>query len=214
MNKNLKIKICGMKFPQNIEAVSTLNPDMMGFIFYPNSPRYVERLDTRILQSLPDSIQKIGVFVNQKFMDTYLMVERYKLNGVQLHGNEPVEYCISFKKLDLIVLKAFPISEVSDFDTTKAYEGACNYFVFDTRTPAYGGSGVKFDWNILSGYRGETPFILSGGISLDDVETIKQINHPKFAGVDLNSKFELSPGLKSLQMLTKFIHQLKGSVVD
>ena len=210
MNNELKVKVCGMKYPQNIETVSELNPDMMGFIFHPNSPRYVERLNTEVLKSIPESILKIGVFVNQKFVDTYLMVQRYKLNGVQLHGKEPVDYCNSFKELNLVVLKAFSISDSSDFSFTIPYEGACDYFIFDTKTPAFGGSGNKFDWNILSDYKGDTPFILSGGISMDDVEDIKKIHHPKFAGVDINSKFEISPGMKSTMMVDSFVKQLIG----
>jgi phosphoribosylanthranilate isomerase len=208
MNNVLKVKVCGMKFPQNIETLSALNPYMMGFIFHPNSPRYVERLDTKVLHSLPENILKIGVFVNQKFVDTYLMIQRYKLNGVQLHGNEPVEYCTSFKELGLKVLKSFPISDASDFSATMAYDGVCDYFVFDTKTTEYGGSGVKFDWNIITAYHGETPFFLSGGISMEDVETIKKIKHPKFEGVDINSKFEISPGLKSMVMVSKFVNEL------
>jgi len=210
MNNELKVKVCGMKYPQNIETVSELNPDMMGFIFHPNSPRYVERLNTEVLKSIPESILKIGVFVNQKFVDTYLMVQRYKLNGVQLHGKEPVDYCNSFKELNLVVLKAFSISDSSDFSFTIPYEGACDYFIFDTKTPAFGGSGNKFDWNILSDYKGDTPFILSGGISMDDVDDIKKIHHPKFAGVDINSKFEISPGMKSTMMVDSFVKQLIG----
>jgi len=210
MNNELKVKVCGMKYPQNIETVSELNPDMMGFIFHPNSPRYVERLNTEVLKSIPESILKIGVFVNQKFVDTYLMVQRYKLNGVQLHGKEPVDYCNSFKELNLVVLKAFSISDASDFSFTIPYEGACDYFIFDTKTPAFGGSGNKFDWNILSDYKGDTPFILSGGISMDDVDDIKKIHHPKFAGVDINSKFEISPGMKSTMMVDSFVKQLIG----
>jgi len=208
MIKEFKVKVCGMKYPQNIGTVSELNPDMMGFIFHPNSPRYVERLDTKVVHSIPDNIMKIGVFVDQKFVDTYLMIEKYKLNGVQLHGNEPVEYCRSFKELNLIVLKAFPISQASDFNSTLPYDGVCDYFVFDTKTSLSGGSGQKFDWNLLSEYKGETPFLLSGGISPEDVESIKEINHPKFAGVDINSKFEISPGLKSLVMVSSFVHKL------
>lgn len=213
MNNELIVKVCGMKFPQNIETVSDLKPDMMGFIFHPNSPRYVERLDAKVVHSIPENIQKIGVFVNQKFVDTYLMIQRYKLDGVQLHGDEPVEYCISFKELNLIVLKAFSIAEPSDFNSTETYEGACDYYVFDTKSPAFGGTGQKFDWNILSSYHGETPFLLSGGVSMEDVEAIRGINHPKFAGVDINSKFEIGPGMKSLVLVSKFLNQLTGKLV-
>ena len=213
MHNELIVKVCGMKFPQNIETVSDLKPDMMGFIFHPNSPRYVESLDARVVHSIPENILKIGVFVNQKFVDTYLMIQRYKLNGVQLHGSEPVEYCVSFKELNLIVLKAFPIAEPMDFESTKPYDGTCDYFIFDTKSSEYGGTGIKFDWNMLSYYHGNTPFLLSGGISMEDVEAIKKIRHPKFAGVDINSQFEISPGMKSLVMVSSFVHQLSGRLV-
>ena len=197
-----------MKFPENIQAVAALKPDMMGFIFYPKSPRYAEPLDVEVLQALPKRIMKIGVFVNASLDEILTVVKKYSLNGVQLHGTDSEEVCYTLKSVGLLVLKAFAISEAADFKATEEYEGSCDFFLFDTKTPAHGGSGQKFDWSVLSAYDGDTRFLLSGGISADDAEAIRQIDHPLLAGVDLNSKFEMSPGLKDVERLSKFIKQL------
>jgi len=199
-----------MKFPGNIKSVAALQPDMMGFIFYPKSPRYAEPLDMETLQSLPVSMKKIGVFVNEDLERILTLVFKYKLDGVQLHGTENAEICQKLKDAGLIVIKAFPIAEAYNFKVTKAYEGACDYFLFDTKTDAYGGSGLKFNWSILDEYTGETPFLLSGGIAADDAEAILKIEHPKLAGIDLNSKFEISPGWKNVELLNVFLKQLRG----
>jgi len=203
------VKICGMRIPENIAAVAALKPDFMGFIFYPKSPRFAEPLDISVLNSLPKSIKKIGVFVNEDLDNILTIVYKYKLDGVQLHGAELVEMCRELHETGLIVIKAFPIADAYNFKVTKAYEGVCDYFLFDTKTDAYGGSGIKFNWNILNEYKGKTPFLLSGGIAADDAEAILKIDHPKFAGIDLNSKFEVSPGLKNVEMLKEFITEIK-----
>jgi len=204
----MKIKICGMKFPENIRAVAALKPDFMGFIFYPKSPRYAEPLDSAALSALPVSIKKIGVFVNENLENILTFVYKYKLDGVQLHGTELVEMCKELRKTGLMVIKAFPIAEAYNFRVTRPYEGVCDYFLFDTKTDAYGGSGVKFNWKMLDEYVGETLFLLSGGIAPDDAEAILKIIHPKFAGIDLNSKFEVKPGLKDVALLRNFLDQL------
>lgn len=205
----MQIKICGMKFPENIRRIADLQPDFMGFIFYPKSPRYAEPLDVESLKSLPKSIKKIGVFVNESLENILTVVYKNNLDGVQLHGSENVADCHKLKETGLIVLKAFPIAEAYNFKVTKAYEGSCNFFLFDTKTETYGGSGVKFDWSMLAEYTGETPFLLSGGIAADDALAILEINHPKFAGIDLNSKFEISPGFKNVKLLNEFTQALK-----
>lgn len=204
----MKIKICGMKYSENIKAVLALKPDFMGFIFYPKSPRYAGALDVSVLNKFPKSTKKIGVFVNENLENILTIAFKYKLDGMQLHGTELVEMCVKLKEVGYIVIKAFPIAEAYNFKVTKAYEGACDYFLFDTKTDAYGGSGVKFNWKMLDEYKGETPFLLSGGISADDAEDILKIEHSKFAGVDLNSKFEVKPGIKNVKLLEKFISQL------
>lgn len=198
-----------MKHPQNIQLIAALQPDMMGFIFYPKSPRYAEPLDAATLNDLPESIKKIGVFVNEDMERILTFVFKYKLDGVQLHGIENKDICQKLKEAGLIVLKAFPIAEASNFQVTATYEGVCDYFLFDTKTDAYGGSGIKFDWTMLDEYKGQTPFLLSGGIAADDAEAILKINHPKFVGIDLNSKFELEPGLKNVEMLNVFLKELR-----
>lgn len=198
-----------MKFPENIKAVATLHPDFMGFVFYPKSPRFAEPLDVSVLNSLPPTIKKIGVFVNENLENILTTVYKYNLDGVQLHGTEMMKMCRKLRKAGLIVIKAFPVAEAYNFKVTKRYEGTCNYFLFDTKTDSYGGSGVKFDWGILDEYVGKTPFLLSGGIEADDAEAILKIEHPKFAGIDLNSKFEIKPGEKNLELLKEFIKKVR-----
>ena len=202
------IKICGMKFPSNILAVAALQPDFMGFIFYPKSPRYAEPLDSAALNALPESIKKVGVFVNENLENILTFIYKYKLDGVQLHGTELVGMCKELRKAGYIVIKAFPIAEAYNFKVTKAYEGVCDYFLFDTKTDTYGGSGVKFNWRMLDEYVGETPFLLSGGIAADDAEAIRKIEHKQFAGIDLNSKFEVRPGEKNVELLKRFLKEL------
>ena len=204
-SKERLVKVCGMKYPGNIQAVAALHPDFMGFIFYTKSPRFAEPLSLETLAAIPASIKKIGVFVNEDLENILTIVYKYKLNGVQLHGSEMVSMCAQLKEAGLIVIKAFPIAEAINFIPAKRYEGVCDYFLFDTKTDAYGGSGLKFNWGMLDEYRGETPFLLSGGIAAEDVESIQKINHPKFAGIDLNSKFEIRPGEKNVELLSVFL---------
>jgi phosphoribosylanthranilate isomerase len=206
----MKVKICGMKYPENIAQIVALKPDFLGFIFYPKSPRYAEPLDVERMNSLPRSVLKIGVFVNESLDDILETVKKYSLHGVQLHGSESEELCYTFKSAGLLVLKAFSIAKPADFDLTAAYEGTCDFYIFDTKTPQHGGSGQKFEWSMLSAYLGNTRFLLSGGISADDADAIKAIDHPKLWGVDLNSRFEVEPGRKDDTLLNSFIIQLKN----
>jgi phosphoribosylanthranilate isomerase len=199
-----------MKYPENIQTVATLSPEFMGFIFYPKSPRYAEPLDEKVLKALPKRILKIGVFVNETLDDILSVVKKYSLQGVQLHGTESYDLCYTLKAAGLVVIKAFAISQVRDFKVTEDYEGTCDFFLFDTKTAVHGGSGIKFDWSVLSVYEGATRFLLSGGITVDDVDIIKQIHHTKLAGVDLNSKFELKPGLKDTALLEVFVKGVKN----
>ena len=207
--KRFQVKVCGNKFPENFRELTLLEPDYVGFIFYPKSPRYAEPLSPEVLDVIPASIKKIGVFVNEDLENILTIVYKYKLNGVQLHGSEMVSMCAQLKEAGLIVIKAFPIAEAINFIPAKRYEGVCDYFLFDTKTDAYGGSGLKFNWEMLDEYSGETPYFLSGGIAADDVEAILKINHPKFTGVDLNSKFEIRPGEKSVELLSAFLKKLR-----
>lgn len=206
----MKIKVCGMKYPENIEELNKLSIDYMGMIFYPKSPRYIDNQEWQAEANIHSSnIKRVGVFVNSTEAYIVEMIDRYKLDLIQLHGNESPDFCAELNEF-IPIIKAFSISESSDFEQTKAYEGLRGYFLFDTKTPQYGGSGKKFDWAILDAYDGDTPFFLSGGISAEDVEPIKAIKHPWLYGVDLNSKFETEPGLKDIQLLDQFIKQLRN----
>ncbi len=202
------IKVCGMKDAQNIQDLAKLNPDYIGFIFYAKSPRYAATTDKNILSNIDIAIQKVGVFVNESFETILETANSYGLEVVQLHGNESPETCKLLQEEGLTVFKAFPISEASDFEKTAKYDGFCDYFLFDTKTSQHGGSGQKFDWHLLNNYTGETPFLLSGGIDLEDATDILQIKHMQFAGIDINSKFELEPGLKDILKIKKFTQML------
>lgn len=204
----MKIKVCGMKNPDNIKDLSTLPIDFMGMIFYSKSPRYVEHLSLDDLNILPQYVKRVGVFVNEKIDFVKDRIKDYQLDIIQLHGNESPDFCDELSKV-ISVIKVFSVSETKDINDTNLYEGLCDYFLFDTKTPEYGGSGLKFDWSILDTYEGKTPFFVSGGISMDDIEQIRQITHPSFYGIDLNSKFEIEPALKNIDSLQQFIRKIR-----
>lgn len=207
----MKIKVCGMKIHTNIEALGQLPIDFMGLIFYSKSPRYINDLNPDSLNILSSSISKVGVFVNEDIDTLIEQVKTYKLNFVQLHGNESADYCkeVKTRQNDLHIIKAFNVADATDFEKTEDYKSVCDYFLFDTKTPQYGGSGQKFDWNILDAYKGKTPFFLSGGITVDDVQAIKKIKHPSLYALDLNSKFEIEPGIKNIELIQQFIKTLR-----
>jgi len=197
-----------MKYPDNIKELGELPINFMGMIFYAKSPRYADNLTGRDVDTVPQGIKLVGVFVDADIEYIAEKTVRYGLDMIQLHGNESPGFCKELNKT-VPVIKAFSIAEASDLDKVKQYEGIVDYFLFDTKTPQYGGSGQKFDWNILNEYHGNTHFLLSGGISIDDAEAIKGITHPLFYGIDLNSKFEIEPGLKDIQLLQQFIKALR-----
>lgn len=198
-----------MKYSDNIKQLTELPVDLMGMIFYEKSPRYVDRLEwDDIKSSFRGGKERVGVFVNADMDYIMQMTNRYNLDLIQLHGDESPDFCKELNKT-MPIIKAFSIADKSDFEKVKDYEGLWGYFLFDTKTPRYGGSGEKFDWKILDSYNGNVSFFLSGGISIDDVKRIKEIQHPLFYGVDLNSRFETEPGLKNIELLKEFIKQLK-----
>lgn len=201
----LQIKVCGMRDSQNIQSVAALQPDYLGFIFYAKSPRYAASVDKTVLTSLPQSIKKVGVFVNESVEQMRKTAEEYGLDVLQLHGGETPLQCLQLSEEGYTIFKVFSIAEAADFEYLEEYEGSCDYFLFDTKTPQHGGSGQKFDWSLLDNYKGETPFFLSGGIDLDDAEAIKNIQHPKFVAVDINSRFEIEPALKDVEKVRKLI---------
>ncbi len=199
-----------MRNPQNIQDLITLQPDFIGFIFFPKSPRYVGLdWDVTIAKSMPSSVNKIGVFVNESVEQIVLLASKYQLDGIQLHGSETPEICQAIKDKNLLVLKAFSVDESFDFEILKSYEVYCDFFLFDTKTPQHGGSGLKFDWNKLKEYSLSKPIFLSGGIMEDDVDEIKCLNIKQLYSVDINSKFEIEPALKDIKMVERFAQKLR-----
>lgn len=197
-----------MKYQDNIKAVASLQPDYLGFIFHEPSPRHFED----IIPEIPNSIKKVGVFVDEKIEFIARQIEKYQLNTVQLHGHESVEMCRILKSSKIEVIKVFSIKDQFDFSVLEPYEEVCDYFLFDTKGKLPGGNGYTFDWSVLNAYPSTKPFFLSGGIGLDEIESVLsflQKQESKYChAIDVNSKFEIEPGLKHINELSNFIKQL------
>lgn len=191
------VKVCGMRDPANVWELTRLNPDYTGFIFYPKSPRYAGEMPSETARG----VNGVAVFVNESFGTITDTCDRYGISTVQLHGSESTELCRLLSENGLKVFKAFGLDMNPDWRHISTYEKHVDMFVFDTKTTGHGGSGRKFDWTILDDYPLSTPYLLSGGIGPDDIIPIL----PGMAGVDLNSRFESSPGLKDIQLIRKFI---------
>ena len=200
------IKVCGMREADNIRDVETLDIDMMGFIFWPKSSRYVSQRP----DYLPNRVKRIGVFVDEDPEQVKRLAADYGLDYIQLHGHESLEYI--FQLGGLHIIKAFNISTVEDLLQTQPYEGLVDYFLFDAKGKSVGGNGEKFNWDVLSAYQGSTPFLLSGGIGPDDATRVNAFCHPKCIGIDLNSRFELAPGLKDVAKLKEFMCNLNTEI--
>lgn len=205
----MKIKVCGMREPGNIREIGQLPINWMGFIFYPASPRYAGNLSPKDLQELPSQIRKVGVFVNESLPVIRETILKYALDTVQLHGNEAPFFCETLRNEGVEVIKAFSLMAVEDLQQCIAYRDTCNYYVFDTKTPLYGGSGKQYDWQILSAYRDSTPFLLSGGIGPQDSERIRTFAHPMLTGIDLNSRFEQQPGQKDIATIKTLLKNIQ-----
>ncbi|MDR1646204.1 MAG: phosphoribosylanthranilate isomerase [Tannerellaceae bacterium] len=205
------IKVCGMRRIANILQVAALGVDWIGLIFYPGSKRYVNSEDGEALADLLQqaTFRKVGVFVNAPARELKATADRYRLDYLQLHGKESPADCRRLRDEGHSLVKAFAIASEEDLRTTASFEGAADYFLFDTPSDAYGGSGRSFDWTILQAYDGATPFLLSGGIHPGSLDKVRRFRHPRFAGIDLNSGFESAPGLKDPALLAPFIHSLK-----
>lgn len=196
------IKTCGMRDADNIRAVSELGIDWMGFIFWAPSSRYVSEKPT----FLPTRQKRVGVFVDARIEEVKSKADEYALDLIQLHGSESPAFCEWLKANSRQqLIKAFNIATQEDLEQTSPYEGLVDYFLFDTKAKMVGGNGTQFDWSVLSAYQGNTPFLLSGGIGPDDAEKVRNFHHPQLAGIDLNSRFELSPALKDIEKLKQFI---------
>jgi phosphoribosylanthranilate isomerase len=190
-----KLKICGMKYPDNIVEVSQLLPDYLGFIFYEKSSRFFDGE----IPEIPKSIKKVGVFVDATLEEIISKIKKYDLNAVQLHGNETPEFCKNIKQENIEIIKVFSVNDDFDFEVVKPFGAVSDYFLFDTKGKLPGGNGITFNWQILEKYNSIKPFFLSGGIGIEDIEKIKQMNLPIYA-IDVNSKFEIEPGLKNINL--------------
>ena len=211
-----------MRDADNIRDISALGVDMIGLIFYPPSPRYVQQFSSGagiIPDYAPDMGKtplRVGVFVDDMPQNIVTRVYNYKLDYIQLHGNEPRETLENLRatidpdiKPKVKIIKAISVSSAEDIKKYKEYVGAADLFLFDTKCKTVGGCGEQFDWQVLQAYDGDVPFLLSGGIGPDDAERIKNFHHPKCIGIDLNSKFEIEPALKDVEKLTQFLMKVK-----
>ena len=230
------IKVCGMRETENIREVAELGIDMMGFVFWPESPRFVKMISARA-GIIPDYSEerlrkmrqgqesssavasrpkRVGVFVDEMPQSIVTRVYNYDLNYVQLHGNESAVMIENLKRTlipdiapDIKIIKALSIREKDDVKRWREYEGTADMLLFDTKCKTVGGSGEQFDWTVLEAYDGNIPFLLSGGIGPDDAERVLKFSHPQFAGIDLNSRFEISPALKNVDELKSFIQTIR-----
>ncbi len=203
----MKIKICGMTDIDNISRILFLEPDYLGFIFYPKSPRYaVGRLKPEMLNIIPKCVKRVGVFVDAGEAEIMQMVQTYGLQVIQLHGHESVELCAQLKQRGLEVIKVFSISQSSDFDGISAYDEVVDYYLFDTKTKQYGGSGLAFEWQLILRQPIRKPWFLSGGIGEDNIAQAAQIGA---YALDLNSKFEVQPGVKDYDRLQNALATIK-----
>lgn len=211
-----------MRDADNIRDISALGVDMIGLIFYPPSPRYVQQFSSGagiIPDYAPDMGKtplRVGVFVDEMPQNIVTRVYNYKLDYIQLHGNEPRETLENLRatidpdiKPKIKIIKAISVSSGEDIKKYKEYVGAADLFLFDTKCKTVGGSGEQFDWQVLQAYDGDVPFLLSGGIGPDDAERVKNFHHPKCIGIDLNSKFEIEPALKDVEKLKQFLVKVK-----
>jgi phosphoribosylanthranilate isomerase len=209
----MRIKVCGMTLIEQVEALPDIGATFAGFIFYPKSPRYVFRHLTSAQIKKINTINKVGVFVNASVEEVLLMVDECRLHMVQLHGDESPKYCERIADY-VSVVKAFRLSDNDSIEwMIKPYMEVCDMFMFDTMGAGYGGTGKKFDWNILKGSTIGKPFFLSGGIQPDDTQALKDfqqepVSKAMFA-IDINSKFETSPGIKDMKKVEQFIQELR-----
>ena len=201
----MKLKVCGMKHSQNITEIESLFPDLMGFIFYEKSKRFFNQPEI----NLNNKVKRVGVFVNENIQEIKNKIKKYKLDYVQLHGEENVNFCHSLQPF-VKIIKVFKIDYNFNFKKTEEFEQVCDYFLFDTKSQLHGGSGKKFDWDLLKNYNCKKDFFLSGGIDISDIEEIKKIvNSYPIAGIDVNSKFELDNLEKDKEKINLLIKKLR-----
>jgi len=205
----MKVKVCGMKYRENINKILTAKPDYIGFIFYPKSKRYAGDIDNATINEIKGTV-KVGVFVNESTEIIKSICSKYTIDYVQLHGEESPEQCRELKNAGMTVIKVFSVGSDFDFEDTRAYEQVADYFLFDTKSENYGGAGKKFDWSIFKKYSNTKEIFLSGGIGVDDAEQIKNISGLKIHAVDINSCFEKEPAIKDESLVKKFIDKIRN----
>ena len=207
MKRGLIIKLCGMRDPDNIRRAEQLDIDWMGFIFWKKSKRYA----ADCLSYLPLSVRRIGVFVNADLDEIISAVNAFHLGGVQLHGCESPDFCRALRQSlpsDVFIIKAIAIASEADAISAKNFDKCVDYLLFDTKCDGFGGCGNSFDWSFLEAYDGSTPFFLSGGIGIDSINAIHCFYHPRLAGIDINSRFEISPAIKDIELVKDFLNTL------
>lgn len=223
--KGLGLKVCGMKYHDNISEIATLQPNYLGFIFYKKSPRYF----SGIIPKLPDNIKKVGVFVDEKLDDLIVIAQNHQLDALQLHGNESADYCKALRNAalnsldnnqthkkwqgrEVKIIKVFSIDEAFNFNHLQPYESVCDYYLFDTKGKLPGGNGYTFNWDILKQYPSSKPYFLSGGIGLNHIDLLKEFLKTPASqychAIDINSQLEIKAGLKSIEKLIQFKSQL------
>lgn len=205
----MMIKVCGMKYPDNIRNIARLKPDIMGLIFYDRSPRFVSKDISEEITSLKD-IRKAGVFVNSDLELILNVSNRFQLDFIQLHGNESPGLCAEISRHGYTVIKAFSIQENFDFKLLEDYTAHCDLFLFDTPSPGFGGSGKVFNWELLSNYKLKKGFLLSGGLKPENIPALREFKHPFLKGYDINSGFESKPGLKKFKNVKQFIDEIRS----
>ncbi|AXT20834.1 phosphoribosylanthranilate isomerase [Flavobacteriaceae bacterium AU392] len=211
----MKLKVCGMKYQDNISQVAELQPDYLGFIFYDKSPRFIDQ----DISKFPSNIKKTGVFVNTSISEILEKTNIYHLQAIQLHGEESPEFCLELKrcykevtKKSIEIIKVFSIKDNFDFSILEPYENVCNYYLFDTKGKHPGGNGYVFDWSVLKEYPSTKPYFLSGGIGVNEIEQLKvflnSLESKYCYAIDVNSKFEIEAGLKDIEKLKEFKQNL------
>ncbi|MEO1053956.1 MAG: phosphoribosylanthranilate isomerase [Bacteroidota bacterium] len=200
----IKLKVCGMRHPKNIADIVSMKSDYLGLIFYPESPRYVgNTLTSDEVKQIPNEVKKVGVFVNESVDKVASIVNEWELDYAQLHGGETREQCRLLKEQDVKIIKVFWISDDFDFDVLKAYEPYVDFFLFDTKGKHPGGNGETFNWDVLKNYNSIRPMFLSGGIGLEEAERLCERDDLNIHTIDVNSRFEIEPGMKDVDKIKK-----------
>ncbi|WP_228450620.1 phosphoribosylanthranilate isomerase [Chryseolinea soli] len=205
---DIKLKICGMRDAENIQAVTALSPQYMGFIFYRKSPRFVG--DDFVMPAISPGIKKVGVFVNETTENILRIASRYDLTLIQLHGHETPEQCRDLKAKGLSVIKVFSVGEDFDWSTVQPYKSLADFFLFDTKGKYYGGNAQAFDWSLLQKYDQEIPFFLSGGLSPENIDDVDRLKGMNLYALDVNSGVEDSPGVKNASKIESVLEKLKS----